>query len=240
MQIYPAIDLRDGKVVRLQEGDPNQQTTFSSDPVATAQQWIDSGATWIHMVNLDGAFSDANDNGIILEAAAKLNAKIQFGGGLRSMKDIKQAVDSGASRVVLGTVAVKEPQIVLDAVKKFGTDAICVALDARDGVVMTHGWTAKTDVTPIELGRIMMEGGVKHALFTDVSRDGKLTGVNIEATVNLGRETGLQVIASGGVSTTHEIKTLAESGYVAGAVIGMALYEGKLKLEEAIAAGGSN
>jgi phosphoribosylformimino-5-aminoimidazole carboxamide ribotide isomerase len=236
MIIYPAIDLRGGKVVRLKEGDPNQQTTFSDDPIATAQQWADAGATWIHMVNLDGAFSDANDNGAILEAVAKLDVNVQFGGGLRSMEDVRGAFARGASRVVLGTVAVKQPQVVIDALESYDAEAVCVALDAKDGVVTTHGWTERSDVTPVELGQTMARYGLRHALFTDVSRDGKLSGVNVEATVNLGRETGLQVIASGGVSTVDEIRRLATSGAVAGAVIGMALYEKKLTLKDALEA----
>ncbi len=236
MIIYPAIDLRSGKVVRLQEGDPNQQTTFSDDPVATAQRWIDAGAAWIHMVNLDGAFSDANDNLTILREVAKLNAKVQFGGGLRSIADVQQALELGAARVVLGTVAVKEPDVVTGALKQFGTDAICVALDAKDGKVTTHGWTEQSDVTPTQLGRVMAEEGVQHALFTDVSRDGKLSGVNVEATVALGQDTNLQVIASGGVSTTDQIRRLAQSGVVAGAVIGMALYTNEMTLQAAMEA----
>lgn len=236
MIIYPAIDLRGGKVVRLKEGDPNQQTTFSDDPVATAQTWIDGGATWIHMVNLDGAFSSANNNSAVLQAVAKLGTPVQFGGGLRSMDDIRQAIENGASRVVLGTVAVKQPQIVSDAVKEFGAEAVCVALDARDGFITTHGWTEKASITPTDLGKLMVKRGVRHALFTDVSRDGKLSGVNIEATVALGRDTGLQVIASGGVSTLDEIKTLAASKHVAGAVIGMALYTDQMTVADAIAA----
>jgi phosphoribosylformimino-5-aminoimidazole carboxamide ribotide isomerase len=236
MIIYPAVDLRGGKVVRLKEGDPNQQTIFSDDPVATAREWMASGADWIHMVNLDGAFADANDNGAILAEVAKLGAKVQFGGGLRSMADIQRAIGAGASRVVLGTLAVKEPGIVREAVANFGSDAVCVALDARDGLVTTHGWTEKTAMTPVELGVKMVEVGVRHALFTDVSRDGKLSGVNAAATIALGRETGLQVIASGGVTTLAEIEQLCDSGQVAGAVIGMALYEGKLKLVDVLEA----
>lgn len=236
MIIYPAIDLRGGKVVRLQEGDPNQQTTFSDDPVATAQNWIDAGAAWIHMVNLDGAFSAANDNLTILAAVSKLDTRVQFGGGLRSLAEIERALESGASRVVLGTVAVKEPDVVKQAVAQFGADAVCVALDAKDGKVTTHGWTERTDVTPAELGGAMAANGVRHALFTDVSRDGKLTGVNIEATAALGRDTGLQVIASGGVSTVDEIRQLTASGTVAGAVIGMALYTGEITLQDALEA----
>lgn len=238
MIIYPAIDLREGKVVRLRKGDPDQQTVFSDDPVAVAQAWIQQGATWIHMVNLDGAFSTANDNGGILEKVAKLNAKIQFGGGLRQIDDIICAIEQGASRVVLGTLAVQKPEMVAQAIGRWGAEAVCVALDARDGKVATHGWQETIELTPIELGRQMVELGVKHALYTDVSRDGGLQGANVEATVKLGHETGLQVIASGGVSSVDEIRQLAESRMVNGVVIGMALYEGRLTLQEALKAAG--
>ncbi len=238
MQIYPAIDLRGGHVVRLREGDPTRQTTFSDDPLSTARGWLDAGANWIHVVNLDGAFAaaGAETNSRILTDMAKLGVKVQFGGGLRTLADIEQALQRGASRVVLGTVAVKEPEVVAIAVKQFGADAITVALDARDGLVTTHGWTEKSNITPTELGNKMAEKGVRYALFTDVSRDGNLTGVNLEATIDLGRETGLEVIASGGVTTTDEITELATSGAVHGAVIGMALYEGKLQLSDALKA----
>lgn len=234
MIIYPAIDLREGRVVRLKEGDPNQQTVFSEDPAAVARDWYAAGAGWVHMVNLDGAFASANNNEAILKQVAEMGGKVQFGGGLRTREDIARAIDAGASRVVLGTVAVNEPDVVEDAVRQYGADAVCVALDARDGLVTTHGWTSSTEVTPVELGAAMAARGVRHALFTDVSRDGKLSGVNISATVTLGRQTGLQVIASGGVSTLHEIQQLRDSGHVAGAVIGMALYKGLLTLENAL------
>lgn len=240
MIIYPAIDLRGGKVVRLKEGDPNRQTVFSDDPLATAQAWIEQGAMWIHMVNLDGAFASANDNGRILEGASKLGAKVQFGGGLRGIADIERAFEQGATRVVLGTIAVQQPEIVSEAVERWGAERVCVALDARDGKIATHGWQQMADLTPVELGKQMVARGVRHALYTDVSRDGGLQGVNIEATVDLARETGLQVIASGGVSRIEEIQQLADSKLVAGVVIGMALYEGKLRLEEALQIGGNN
>jgi phosphoribosylformimino-5-aminoimidazole carboxamide ribotide isomerase len=239
MIIYPAIDLRGGQVVRLKQGDPDRQTTFSADPVATAQQWIDQGAAWLHMVNLDGAFAAANDNSAILGAAADLKVSVQFGGGLRSLDDIAHAIDRGAARVVLGTVAITQPDIVTKAVSRWGAEKICVALDALDGKVTTHGWQQKSELTPVELGQQMRERGVKHALYTDVSRDGELSGVNIEATVTLARETGLSVIASGGVSTLSDIEGLAASGQVAGAIIGMALYEGQINLNEAIQAAGA-
>ncbi len=241
MIIYPAIDVRGGKVVRLKEGDPNRQTVFSDDPVAIAQAWIDQGATWMHIVNLDGAFSAANDNGQILEQVAELKVKVQFGGGLRAMADIERAIEQGASRAILGTIAVQQPEVVSEAIARWGAEAICVGLDARDGKITTHGWQKTAEMTPVELGKQMVERGAKHALYTDVSRDGGLQGVNIEATVRLAHETKLQVIASGGVSSMDDIRRLADSGLVAGVVIGMALYEGRLTLREAInATGGRN
>ena len=238
MIVYPAIDLRDGQVVRLRQGDPNRQTVFSSDPLATAKTWIEQGATWIHMVNLDGAFGDASRNSSILEQVARMNVKVQFGGGLRTQSDIEQAIERGASRVVLGTVAVQHPDMVAEAVERWGAERICAALDARDGKVVIHGWQQTVESTPIVLGRELAARGVRHALYTDVNRDGGMQGVNIEATVSLAQETGLQVIASGGVSTTDEIRQLAASGVVAGAVIGMALYEGRMTLRDAIEAAG--
>lgn len=234
MIIYPAVDLRGGKVVRLREGDPNQQTTFSDDPVQTAQRWIDEGAEWLHVVNLDGAFNEVNNNLAVLEAIAKLKVRVQFGGGLRSLEHIAMALDKGASRVVLGTVAIEQPEIVEAALKQFGADAICVGLDARDGRITTHGWSALTDETPASLGRAMAGHGVKHALFTEVKRDGQLSGAAIPETIALARETGLQVIASGGISYLTEIAQLARSGVVAGAIIGMALYTGQMRLKDAL------
>ena len=238
MIIYPSIDLRGGRVVRLKEGDPNRQTVFSDDPVATARQWIEAGATWLHMVNLDGAFSSANDHGVVLERVAALGIPVQFGGGLRSMDDIEQAVEHGAARVVLGTVAFQQPEIVDQAIGRWGAERVCVGLDARDGKIAIKGWQEKIDLTPIEAGKQMVTRGAKHALYTDVNRDGGLVGVNVEATVALARETGLDVIASGGVGSIDDIERLAASGAVAGAIIGMALYERRLTLQDALAAAG--
>jgi len=234
MIIFPAIDLRGGKVVRLREGDPNQQTIFSEQPLETAQRWIEQGAQWIHVVNLDGAFNQANHNLSVLEEVARLSVSIQFGGGLRSLMDIERAFECGAQRVVLGTVALKEPHIVHEAIHRFGADAICVGLDARNGFITTHGWTETATITPVELGLRMAGIGVRHALFTDVSRDGALSGSNIQATIELAQQTTLQVIASGGVATLDELTLLSKSGVVAGAVIGMALYTEQFTLQEAI------
>ena len=236
MIIYPALDLRGGAVVRLREGDPQQQVTFNRDPMEAARAWAAQGASWLHVVNLDGAFLKANDNIAILEQISLLGVPVQFGGGLRTLDQMQRAITCGASRIILGTVAVNEPQLVVEAVKRFGVEAICVALDARDGHITTHGWQQATDTSPAQLGQAMAQVGLRHALFTDVSRDGRLSGVNIEATVQLARDTGLQVIASGGVSTLAEIEVLRASKVVAGAVIGMALYRGQINLRDALIA----
>jgi phosphoribosylformimino-5-aminoimidazole carboxamide ribotide isomerase len=236
MIIYPSIDVRGGQVVRLREGHLSQQTVFSDDPVAMGQRWLDEGAEWLHMVNLDGAFSQANDTASILQKVAALGTPVQFGGGLRTLEDMQRAIDQGAARLVLGTVAIENPRLVYEALSKFGQEAICVALDARDGWVTTHGWTNASDQTPISLGRSMADAGVIHALYTDVNRDGGMIGSNVEGTIALARNTGLQVIASGGVTKMSEIAQLTQSQVVAGAVIGMALYKGELSLKEALIA----
>lgn len=234
MIIYPAIDLRGGKVVRLREGDPKRQTVFSDDPVATAQSWIDQGAKWLHMVNLDGAFDNESENPGILEQVAKLDVQVQYTGGLRDMAALRHAWNTGASRMVIGTLAARDPGSVAEAVALFGADAICVALDAKDGKVVTHGWTESSAHQPAELGARLFRLGARHALYTDVTRDGGLAGVNIDDTIALAQATGLQIIASGGLSQLYEIEQLARSEAVAGAIIGMALYQKRFSLMEAL------
>ena len=236
MIIYPAIDLRGGKVVRLLEGDPERQTVFSDDPIATARDWIDQGAEWIHMVNLDGAFESDNENLRILEAVAALSVRVQFAGGLRDINAIGAALDAGAERLMIGTMAVRKPDLFVEVMRRFGSDSIGVALDSRDGMIATHGWRETSTRSAIEFGHWMRQRGARHALYTDVARDGMLSGVDIEGTIALARETKLQVIASGGVSGLSEIRQLAASGMVAGAVIGMALYRNRFSLRDAIAA----
>ncbi len=236
MNIYPAIDLRGGKVVRLREGDPLQQTIFSNDPLAAAQRWIDQGARWIHMVNLDGAFDQANENLRILEAVAMLDVNVQFAGGLRDMESVRSARDAGANRIFIGTMAATNPASASLVLECFGSDVVGVALDARDGKVTTHGWTAATSLTPVELGKKYRALGARHALFTDVARDGGLSGVNVADTVALAQATGLQVIASGGVRDLSDILKLARSKAVAGAIIGMALYQRRFTLADALKA----
>jgi phosphoribosylformimino-5-aminoimidazole carboxamide ribotide isomerase len=235
--IFPAIDLRQGQVVRLQYGDPQRQTTFSVDPRATAQRWADEGAAWLHVVNLDGAFDEGGAaNWEALTGICRVGPSVQFGGGIRSLDDVQRAQDAGASRVILGTIAVENQTLLQQAVSRFGEEAIVVALDARDGVVRTRGWQADAGLTVVELGRRVVTDGVTTVIHTDIGRDGVLTGVNAPASGALARETGLQVIASGGVASlqdVHRALAVAEQGVV-GLIAGRALYDGKLDLSEAL------
>ncbi len=240
MIVDPAIDIHRGKVVRLRQGDPNRRITYSDDPIEVAHRWKDAGAEWIHVVNLDGSFDDADFNLNTLRELARIGPKIQFGGGLRDVDEIREALDAGASRVVLGTLVVRLPYIAEDALNAVGPEAIVVALDAKQGQVMIHGWQQQSGWSPVELGQRFANMGVKYALYTDVTRDGELRGVNVETTAQLARETGLDVIASGGVATLQDVEALRvaaeslEKGSITGVVIGRALYSGAVDLAEAI------
>jgi phosphoribosylformimino-5-aminoimidazole carboxamide ribotide isomerase len=233
MIVYPAIDLKEGQVVRLLHGDPTQKTVYSHAPHDVARRWLDAGAAWVHIVNLDGALDSAARVWSILQDIARLGLAIQFGGGLRTGHDVEQALNSGVRRAVLGTAAVENPALVDEMLAKHGAESIVIALDARGGKVATHGWQTESHWTAIELGKAMSQRGVRHALYTDIQRDGALEGVNVTATRQLARETGLQVIASGGVRSIEDVKALAGTE-VAGIILGKALYEGMIDLNEAI------
>jgi phosphoribosylformimino-5-aminoimidazole carboxamide ribotide isomerase len=234
MIVYPAIDLRRGRVVRLVHGDPNRETVHSDNPVETAARWKTAGASWLHVVNLDGALGEATLALETLRALAGGGLPIQFGGGLRSLDDAQKALDAGAARVILGTMVVQNPALAAAAVARFGAEAVVVALDAKGDQVATHGWQQVSAWTPVDLGQRFAEMGVVHALYTDVSRDGDLSGVNVEATAKLARETGLSVIASGGVAALDDVRRCRETGVIAGVITGKALYSGAFTLEEAL------
>jgi len=232
--IYPAIDLRNGKVVRLKEGDPARLTAYSDDPKETALRWLEAGAKWIHVVNLDGAFGESdNANRSALEAILETDAQVQFGGGMRSLDDVKDALELGVGRVVLGTVAVEEPKIVDDALSCFGPERIAVGIDARDGLVRTRGWKDDGGISAEQLALQMRTLGLRTAIFTDIRRDGLGSGLNIPATRELADASGLDVIASGGVHTIDDVIAAKDAG-VAGVIIGRALYEGTIDLKEAL------
>ncbi len=252
MIIFPAIDLRRGRCVRLQQGDPNAETVYGDDPASMARHWVSHGAEWLHVVNLDGAFGEAVPAGgaatelsllpINLQRLAQMRSAvtvpIQFGGGLRTLADVALALDLGATRVVLGTVAVQQPTLVQEAIARFGADRIVVGIDARDGYVATHGWQELSNTEAVALAIAMKEAGVKRVVYTDISRDGMLQGVNVAATAELARRSGLRVIASGGVHSVADIQALRQvaGDGIEGVIIGQALYQGALKLSQALEA----
>jgi phosphoribosylformimino-5-aminoimidazole carboxamide ribotide isomerase len=241
MIILPAIDLRHGRCVRLRQGDPSAETVFGDDPAALAQHWVAQGAQWLHVVNLDGALGDQAEDAPnlrrLVEIRRAVAVPIQFGGGLRSLDDVGRALALGATRVVLGTVAVQQPALVGEAIQRFGADQIVAGLDARAGVVATHGWQAVSELDVLTAARHLLALGVERVVYTDIARDGMLAGVNVAATADLARQTGLRVIASGGVRDLEDIRRLlavADAG-IEGVITGQAIYTGSLDLAQAIA-----
>lgn len=236
--VYPAIDLRGGKVVRLKEGDPRRLTSYSDDPAQTARRWLEAGARWLHVVNLDGAFGERDDLNRaalqrILEVAKLFSTKVQFGGGMRSLETVEAALSLGVSRAVLGTIAIENSEVVVEALKQFGADKIAVGIDARDGLVRVRGWKENSGVSAIDLTQQMKALGLRTVIFTDVSRDGLGSGLNIPSTRVLADASGLEVIASGGVHLLEDV-VAAKDANLAGAIVGRALYEGTVDLKEAI------
>jgi phosphoribosylformimino-5-aminoimidazole carboxamide ribotide isomerase len=233
--IYPAIDLRYGKVVRLKYGDPDQQTTFGDDPAAMGQRWLDAGATWLHVVNLDGAFDEAGSaNWDALPHIVALGANVQFGGGIRTIDDIERALSLGATRVILGTVAVENPELVGEAIGRYGSGSIAVGIDARDGIAKTRGWQTDGGLSASELGLQMAALGVTTIIHTDISRDGVLTGVNWQASQQLAAATGIEVIASGGVASLEDVEACFSAENISGVITGRAIYDNRLDLGAAL------
>ncbi len=233
--IYPAIDLRGGKVVRLAQGDPKRQTVYGDDPLEMALRWKSEGAAWLHVVNLDGAFGEsASANVSALSAILKAGLKVQFGGGMRELSGIQRALDAGVARVVIGTAAIENPALIDVAMRMHGPGKVVAGIDARNGMVKTRGWEQDSNLTTAELGRRIFAQGIRWCVFTDIERDGVSTGINIPATVKLAQETGLQVIASGGVASLGDVEAAALAG-LPGVIIGRALYEGAFTLRSALA-----
>ncbi len=234
MIVYPAIDLRGGKVVRLKQGDPSRVTAYSDHPAEMARRWLDAGTRWLHVVNLDGAFGDRDDaNRLALDAILKSGAAVQLGGGMRSLESIQQALRWGVNRVVVGTLAVEQPETVARAIELFGPERIAAAIDARDGIARIRGWKENGGISAMELAHRMRDLGLRTVIFTDVSRDGLGGGLNLAATRELSETSGLEVIASGGVHTLDDVRAVKEAG-LAGVIIGRALYDGTIALEEAL------
>jgi phosphoribosylformimino-5-aminoimidazole carboxamide ribotide isomerase len=237
--VFPAIDLRRGQVVRLAQGDLARQSTYSTDPAGMARRWLEAGAAWLHVVNLDGAFDHpdlANREALqsILNVCAQFGAQVQFGGGLRSLPAVEQVLEAGVSRAVLGTAAIENPELVVEALHKFGADRIALGLDAVGGLVRGRGWTQASELHAQDLAQHFGRVGLRTVIYTDILRDGLGTGINLIATQALAEASGLNVIASGGVHALQDVRQVRLAG-LAGVIIGRALYEGQLTLEEALA-----
>jgi len=236
MLIIPAIDLRKGKVVRLFQGKFSRQKVYSSDPVKVAKHWARQGAQFLHIVDLDGALSGTPKNlNVVKEIAGKVGIPFEFGGGIRSMETILQLLGLGAQRVVLGTKAASDARFLKKAWKKFG-EKIIVSIDAKDGKVLTQGWRMGVAKTTLDFAGELKKAGFKQLIYTDISRDGALSGPNIKGIKDLLKKTGINVIASGGVSTLEDLlklKKLEKQGVI-GVIVGKALYEGKFTLTEAL------
>ena len=235
MEIIPAIDLRNGKCVRLFQGDYGQETIFSDDPASVALRWQSEGARRLHIVDLDGAAKGEPSNlEAIEDIIAAIDIPVQVGGGIRSIETIEQLFAAGVERAILGTVAVEKPDLVKEACQRFG-DQIIVSIDAKDCMVATRGWLQKSTVTASELASKMIELGVMRFIYTDISRDGTLTSPNFEAIAELLSQVNVPVIAAGGISSVQHLTKLAELG-VEGAIVGKAIYTGDVKLGEAFKA----
>ncbi|MEQ8442227.1 MAG: 1-(5-phosphoribosyl)-5-[(5-phosphoribosylamino)methylideneamino]imidazole-4-carboxamide isomerase [Alphaproteobacteria bacterium] len=237
MILYPAIDLKEGKCVRLERGDMAAATVFNEDPAAQATQFVASGAKWIHVVDLDGAFSGRSENAdavTAILAAVGGRANVQLGGGIRTVSHVAAWIERGVSRVILGTVAVKDPDVVRAACSAF-PGQIAVGIDAKGGRVAVEGWAEVTDMDVTELARKFEDEGVAAIIHTDIDRDGIMQGVNVAATKALADAVSTPVIASGGVSSLDDLRGLKQVGGIAGAISGRALYDGAFTVEDAIA-----
>jgi len=239
MLIIPAIDLRDGKCVRLRQGRRAEVKVYDGEPLEIAKKFEDAGARMLHVVDLDGAFADRNSRNrkVVRRIIRAVEIPVQFGGGLRSVGDVQQMIEFGAAQVVIGTLAAESPETLERFVQLFGF-RVCVGIDARRGVVLTHGWEKEGSFSAAALARRVADAGVDRIVYTDVSRDGMLTGVNLEQTCAIARESGLRVTASGGVSSLEDLRKLKSIGRcgIDSVIVGKALYEGRFTLQEALRA----
>lgn len=240
MLLFPAIDLKEGKAVRLAQGRMEDSTVYADDPVEVAKNFERQGAKYLHVVDLNGAFAGkpVNDE-VIRKIVGNVSLKIQVGGGIRTLERITELLDLGVERVILGTIAYKDPALVAQAASQYG-ERIVVGIDARDGFVAVQGWAEATEMRAVDLAKAMKDAGIQRVVFTDISRDGMLKGPNIESTVQLAKETGLQVIASGGIASLEDIRQLQQESLkgvsIEGAITGKALYSGAFTLREALGA----
>lgn len=234
MILYPAIDLKDGNAVRLVHGDMDQTTVFNDDPAAQAKEFVAAGCEWLHLVDLNGAFAGEPVNAAPVEAILKsCPVPAQLGGGIRDMTTIENWIEKGLARVILGTVAVENPDLVREAAKEF-PGKVAVGLDARNGFVATRGWAEETDMQVTDLAKSFEDAGIAAIIYTDIMRDGAMKGPNIVATEALARAVSIPVIASGGVSSMADLNALKKTNVIAGAISGRALYDGAIDLTDAL------
>lgn len=234
MILLPAIDMKGGQAVRLKKGDFNDVTVYSDDPLEFALKFEKAGAGFIHLVDLDGALKGKSVNeDAVKRITSNVSVPCELGGGVRTIEAVKYILELGVYRVILGTSAVQNPDFVSEAIDKFGDERIVVGIDAKKGMVATHGWEQVSELTAADLADDMKERGVKTIIYTDISRDGMLTGPNVSQTKMLSDHTGLDVIASGGVSCMDDLEELSESG-IYGAIIGKAYYEGRIDINDAV------
>lgn len=242
MIIYPAIDLKGGRVVRLMQGRADAETVYSEDPLDPADRFAGAGAEWVHVVDLDGAFTGEQANAAAVERILESGLKVELGGGIRSIEVIKRWLNLGVQRVVIGTKAVTDPNFLNACLANFSPERIAVGIDAIDGKVAVKGWLEKVDLSAIEFGYSVQEIGINTIIYTDISRDGMLSGPNFEAQIELLTELELEVIASGGVASIDDIRRFREIGQrfpnFNGVITGKAIYDGDLDLAEAMAVAG--
>lgn len=241
MILYPAIDLKGGLCVRLKKGDMAQATVFNTDPAAQARTFAEAGCQWLHVVDLDGAMEGRSVNGAAVAAiVAAVKVPVQLGGGIRDMAAIEFWLNNGVKRVILGTAALRDPALVRAAARRF-PKSVAVGIDARHGLVSVSGWTEMSNITAEELARRCQDAGVAAIIYTDIERDGVLEGPNVAATASLARHVAVPVIASGGVSSLDDLLALKaeEKSGITGAIVGRALYDGRIDLAAAIAALGA-
>ncbi len=235
MEVIPAIDLRGGRCVRLHQGDFDRETVFSDDPLAMAQRWQQEGGPRLHLVDLDGAATGEPAHLAIIAAIVDaLDIPVQVGGGIRSADTARAWLDAGVDRVVIGTAAVRDPAMVAEVCRNHGAGRVVVSVDARDGMVALQGWQEASEVSVLELAGQMAELGVERLLYTDIARDGMLTGPDLDTNASLVEQTGMAILASGGVSSVEDIRNLVPTG-VEGVIVGRALYTGAVSLPAALA-----
>jgi phosphoribosylformimino-5-aminoimidazole carboxamide ribotide isomerase len=240
--LYPAIDLRRGRCVRLEKGRADRETVYGGDPHGVAAGFVESGARWIHVVDLDAAFGDGSNRALIRDLAASAGVRVQTGGGLRGEADLAEVLESGASRAVIGTAAIENPELVRRAVERWGAERIAVGLDARGRRPSARGWTEESGTDLFDLARSLVDLGVRTIIHTDIERDGMMMGPNLALSAELAAHSGAEVIVSGGMRGMQDVAAVAaasrEGRGIAGAIIGKAIYEGALDLRAALAAAG--